>query len=139
MAHSTHYTTRALLEARVPKSLVARACDRDEDGAEDTDGFDNLLEAVETEIDGLLAPSYTVPFTTAPAAVQSAALVMLASACYENVATPEKDNPFAGRAGGARDLLTRCGQGAAMLEAPDYASIDAPDESDWSMEKLDEL
>lgn len=133
MAHTTHYTTRTLVEAKVPKALVVRACDRNEDGAEDTGAFDNLLETVETEIDGRIGAAVSVPLVTVPALIQDAALVLLAAACYAAVATPEKENPYAAPATATREKLDRIGAGTLALDldnAPAGTAIDETDDDD---------
>lgn len=133
------YTTRAKVEARVPKSLVVRACDRDDDGAEDSGVFDTLLATIETEIDGLIAAAIDLPFTTVPSAVQDAALVLVCEALYANVNTPVKENPWADRATRVREFLAQVGQGKAVLDQSVFPATTEPDESDWSMDHLDLL
>ena len=126
------YTTRTAVEARVPKALVVRALDRNEDGSEDSGAWEALTATVETEIDGLLAGAYTVPFAApVPAAIEDAALVLTCDALYVAIATPPKDNPWAPRAAAVRERLRLLGQGEGSLDtgiaaAPDYG-VDEPD------------
>jgi hypothetical protein len=131
------YTTRETVEANVQAGLVARACDRDNDGSEDADVFDNLVASVGTEVEGLVASGVDVTdLTAAPAVMQDAALKIVCERLYRLLSTPPKDNPWTADAEAARALLRRIGAGELLIDAAQtapVASIEDDEDNDWSL------
>ena len=67
------YTTRAEIEAEVPPPLAGQDAFDPADGIETSGLFDQICTNAAADIDGILAASYTVPFTSnVPAAVTAA-------------------------------------------------------------------
>lgn len=67
------YTTRAEIEAEVPPPWLVKTLSDSADGIETSGLFDQICTNAAADIDGILAASYTVPFTSnVPAAVTAA-------------------------------------------------------------------
>ncbi len=112
------YVTQSEIEAEIPAPHLVDALDDDKDGAADTGLLAQVITLASQEVDALLSPRYTVPFTDpAPAAVKTAALVFTCEMIYRRRETPDNLNPFTARAKSWRDQLMKIADGDGTIDA----------------------
>jgi len=135
------YATRAEVAALVPANVLERALDFDGDGIEDPGAFAAAAAVVDGEIDALLSPAYSVPFTTVPALVSHAARVLGAELAYRRNSVKAEDNPFTKQADALRDQLRAIGQGdgslSAELSTDEATGHTDDDDLTWSTDNQD--
>ena len=128
------YTSREEIEAVIPTSVIARACDQDGNGEEDEGVFAALLPIVDSEVDALIVTA-TNPTGAGASTDQlaAAARAILCETLYRRLGTKPAENPWAAPAAEARAALRKIGgsgSGNAEYEAA---------EADYSMDQLDRL
>lgn len=112
------YTTRALIVAKIPSSLLIEALDDNGDGREDAGALDSIISVASTEVDGYLAGLFSVPFADpVPAKVQNAAFIFACETIYQRRSIPDDKNPFAAQAKFWREHLQKVGKGEIPLDA----------------------
>lgn len=112
------YITQSDVAACVEPGLIVQALDDDKDGAADEGRWEQVLAAVEGEINGVLAVRYTIPFSgPVPAAVKHATLVLTAEALYLRRGMTGDQNPWTARARDVRERLARIAAGDEQLSA----------------------
>jgi len=136
------YATRAQIAAMVPADVLARAVDSDGNLIEESTRFAAILAVIEEEVDALLAPVHSVPFTgTIPAAVADATRKLLCERLYMLNSTTPADNPWTEPAAEVRKRLALIGAGKLPLAtdvAPALADTD-DDDLDWAIDNQEGL
>lgn len=113
------YTSQAEIEALLPPAFLTEALDDDRDASADSGLLDAVIQAAGDEIDGLLSPSYDVPFTDTPlpALVRSAARILTCEALWLRRGHSGDANPWTSRANDVRRRLEDAGRGDVALTA----------------------
>ncbi len=110
------YVTEEQIKSKVPASMLVDALDDDRDGAPDPGLLEATLQAASSAVDALVGARYAVPFATAPAAAQEAALVFACEMIFDRRQITER-NPFRAQAERWRDRLALVGEGLLALQA----------------------
>jgi phage gp36-like protein len=110
------YVIQSQLKGLIPDDFLVQALDDDQDGIADPGVWDQIVVGVSTEIDGLLAMKYPVPFANpAPAVVQAAALSLALWSLYARRGFDKDKNPWNEQANGVRKRLEAIGSGKMPL------------------------
>jgi len=112
------YTTRVLIAAKIPSTVLTDALDDDGDGVEDAGAFDNVVAAASQEINGYLAGLFATPFEDpAPAKVAAAAFAFVCEAIYQRRSVTDDKNPYAKSAAWWREHLQAVGNRLQPFDA----------------------
>lgn len=110
------YILIGALEAELPPQFLVQALDDDGDGLADPGVWDKVLDAVSTEIDGILGQRYPVPFQNPlPAVVVHSARVLALAMLHRRRGIEDKANPFAKTAQQALEKLQAIAAGKEPL------------------------
>jgi phage gp36-like protein len=126
------YIAQSELEAYVQADMLSQGLDDTGGGTPSAALFASILAAVTAEIDGYLEGRYSLPLSTVPALVKSAALILCADALWVRRGADKEGNPFAERAREIRKRLERIQagelplQGAAEAAKPGGVAIQEP-------------
>lgn len=117
------YVTQDQLKGLIPDEFLLQALDDDADGVADPGVWDSIVAAVSTEIDGMLAMKYPLPFPEPiPAVVKAAALTLTLWSLYTRRGITDVKNPWDTQAKSVRARLVAIGKGIDPLTP---TSIDA--------------
>jgi len=134
------YVTQAEVQALLPPETFLQALDANQNGVVDSGLFTSVEASVAAEIDGLLAPAVdATAFTSTPAAVKAAALVLCCEALHRRLGSKSESNPWIERAKTWRERLEKIGRGELALLADTRftgGGIDAVD-GDWDSDDQD--
>ena len=112
------YTTRAIIETRIPAALLLEALDDNADGLEDEGAFDALVASASAEVDGYLSGLFTVPFAEPiPSKVAVATAAFVCELVYQRRNVPADKNPFATMANWWREHLQKVGNRELPFDA----------------------
>lgn len=78
----TPYTTTAAIEAKIPAPILDDALDDDHDGQRDPALLDAIIANATDAVDAMIGNRITLPLTTVPAAVRTAALWFVIEEIY---------------------------------------------------------
>lgn len=132
------YITEAEIRSAIGAETLLKALDQDRDGVADPGEFERLEALAARRVNARLTGVVTLPITgTVPDAVADAALAVLCDMCERLAGLSGERNVHAAEARNALELLDRIREGKASLETP--TEEPTPDESDWTLEKLDNL
>jgi phage gp36-like protein len=119
------YVTLTKLKAALPAEITAQLLDDHGSGAPSPGVWDEVVAAVQAEIDGKLGMRYPVPLDPVPAVISHAAFVLAAEALYQRRNYHGDANPWTKRAeqirgtqgqqGGQPGLLDRLASGEVPL------------------------
>ena len=112
------YTTRAAVEALIPRPLLLRALDDNGDGAEDTGLFDNLSDSADDQVNGMISTRYALPLDPTipiPDIITQSALYFLLESIYQRNGIAAGGNPWSQQAMQFREQLKRIGRGEIPL------------------------
>lgn len=109
------YITLAQIKARLPDEITSALLDDTSSGAADLSVWDEIVEAVRTEIDGKLGQRYPLPLATVPDLVASIASVLAAELCYQRRNYYGEANPWTVRATAVRKTLDAIAEGDQPL------------------------
>lgn len=111
------YVSKTDVEAVLPPEILTKALDDNNDDAEDAGLWDKIVDAVTLQIDGFLAPRYSLPFDTIPKLVTSSAITLAAEMVYDRCGFNAEKNPWTARANATRALLEKVAEGRVGLGA----------------------
>ena len=133
------YSTQAEVEAVIPARFLTDALDDDESGTADTGLLTAIFGVVDTEIDGMISPSVTVPITgTVPQTIRTAATVLTCETIYLRRGITGDANPWTERAKDTRDLLERIGRGEVSIDASGITAASFDDSRDLVFDTSDD-
>lgn len=112
------YTTRADVDAMIPRAFVvsALADDPDQPGTESAGAWESLVQLAARDIDARLAQRYRVPLAEpVPAVVRMASLHIILEALYLRRGYSGKENPYTASAKSWRDKIDAIARGDEPL------------------------
>lgn len=117
------------LKGEIPAPFLIQALDDDNDGV--VDAWSLVQTSVQEEVDSLLEGRFTVPLTLdpMPKVIKRACVALACELCYRRRSTPDKDNPWAGRASAMRKMLAAITAGELKLNATEAAVAAQPAEA----------
>lgn len=111
------YIVESDLYAYISKEDINPFIDDDGDGVADTSRLDQIIATAQLQVDGRLAPIYTVPISPTPTLCKIATVIFTCEALYARRITPDRANPFKDQADAMREQLKEIGAGKLPLDA----------------------
>lgn len=122
---ATPYTNQGLIEGHINSLDLISLTDDNSTGNIDPVVLSDVITSTQMEIDGTLAPIYSVPFSGAytPPFVVACNTIFACEALYDRRLVPDEKNPFKARADFFRKSLTKIGNGELELDAANPRSF----------------